>query len=208
MSLPSLGRTDITTALSLASAEAAPARWDLETLSGRLVELSAAGASASLTMAFGVVLEAQRRGEPAAWITEEADSFYPPDAAEGGVDLRALVVIRVSKFRQALRAADHLTRSGAFGLLVLDLGDSASLPLPAQTRLAGLAARHRSAILLLTRKRPEAPSLGSLVSLRGETWRERQGGDRFLCRVRVLKDKRRGPGWAHEELCRAPDGLC
>lgn len=207
MALPCLERTDITTARRLASPGEAPARWGLESLSGRLVELSASGASASLTAAFGLVLEAQRQDEPAAWVTGSDDTFYPPDAAEGGVDLRALAVVRVSEPRQALRAADHLARSGAFGLLVADLGSTALLPLPAQARLAGLAARHGAAIVLLTRKRAEEPSLGSAVSLRGEAHRERREGSRFLCRVRVLKDKRRGPGWTHEELCLAPDGL-
>jgi len=208
MARTALERTDITTALRLATAEPAPmARWGFDALAGRLAELSAAGPSAVLTLAFGLVLEAQRRGEPAAWVTGEESTFFPPDAAEGGVDLAALAVIRVTEFRKVLRAADHLTRSGAFGLLVLDLGAGARLPLPALTRLGGLAARHQALVLLLTRKRSEAPSLGSLVSLRGEATREDRGGGRFACRVRALKDKRRGPGWEWEELCRGPDGL-
>ncbi len=205
-----LERTDITTALRLATAEPAAAdrpAWGLDALAGRLAELSAAGPSAALTLAFGLVLEAQRRGEPATWIAGGESTFFPPDAAEGGVDLAALVVVRVGELRQALRAADHLARSGAFGLVVLDLGAGARVPLPSLTRLGGLAARHQALILLLTRKKGEEPSLGSLVSLRGEAAREDRGGGRFACRVRALKDKRRGPGWAWEELCRGPDGL-
>ncbi|MHB8767074.1 MAG: recombinase A, partial [Deferrisomatales bacterium] len=176
-----------------------------------LVELSAAGASAALTLAFALVLDAQRRGEPAAWIAPGGSAFYPPDAAEGGVDLAALAVVRTADLRQALRAADHLARSGAFGLVVLDLGEAAELPLPAQTRLAGLAARHDAVLLFLTRKGAHRPSLGSLVSLRAEAGRERDpsppGAGGFRCGLRALKDKRRGPGWAHEEPCRGPDGL-
>ena len=38
-------------------------------LRGRLVELSAQGASATLTAAVGLVVQCQRDGEPAAWIT-------------------------------------------------------------------------------------------------------------------------------------------
>lgn len=203
-----LERTDLTTALALSTAEpAAAARWGFDALAGRLAELSAPGPSAALTLAFGLVLEAQRRGEPAAWVTGGESTFFPPDAAEGGVDLAALAVVRVGDLRQALRAADHLARSGAFGLVVLDLGAGARVHLPALTRLGGLAARHQALILLLTRKRGEEPSLGSLVSLRGEAAREDRGGGRFACRVRALKDKRRGPGWEWEELCRGPDGL-
>lgn len=61
--------------------ELPPARWELPALAGRLAELSAQGASAALTLAFSLVLDAQRRGEPAAWITPAGSSFYPPDAA-------------------------------------------------------------------------------------------------------------------------------
>ena len=98
-------------------------------------------------------------------------------------------------------------RSGAFGLLVLDLGAGASLPLPAQTRLVGLAKQHDTALICITEKEGDRPSLGSLVSLRAHTARTRHERDRFRCEARVLKDKRRGPGWKHTEVCHGPDGL-
>lgn len=205
LSKTALERIDFLSAFELA--RAAPAQWQCSALAGRLAELSGAGAAASLTLAFALVLDAQRQGEPVAWITRTDSSFFPLDVAEGGVDLDALVVVRVPQGRQVLRAADHLARSGAFGLLVLDLGDRAPMPAAAQTRLAGLADRHETLILCLTRKRDQEPSLGSLVSLRGEAIRERKGDNRFACVVRVLKDKRRGPGWMYTELCRGPDGL-
>jgi recombination protein RecA len=187
--------------------EASPAQWQSSALAGRLAELSGAGATASLTLAFSLVLDAQREGEPVAWITATDSIFFPPDAAEGGVDLDALVVVLVPELRQAFRATDHLARSGAFGLLILDLGSRARMPTPVQTRLAGLATRHGTLILCLTEKRGTEPSLGSLCSLRGEATRVRRGDNRFSCQVQVLKDKRRGPGWTHTELCRGPDGL-
>ncbi|WP_025321401.1 P-loop NTPase family protein [Deferrisoma camini] len=184
-----------------------PARWELPTLAGRLAELSARGASAALTLAFSLVLDAQRRGEPAAWITPAGSSFYPPDAAEGGVDLEALAVVRARDARQALRAAELLARSGGFGLVVVDLGEEPRVPAAAQGRLAGLAGEHRMLVLFLTRKPAGAPSLGSLVAVRAEAVREPLGPGRFRCRVRVLRDKRRLPGWGHGEVCRGPDGL-
>lgn len=120
---------------------------------------------------------------------------------------------------QLPRAAEHLARSGAFGLLVLDLGESARVPVPMQMRLLGLARQHESAVLFLTRGGGAA--LGSLVSLRAEARREpaarpgpagegagRAGFGVFTCTVRVLKDKRGGPGWRRVEECRGPDGLC
>jgi recombination protein RecA len=197
------------------------ARFRLAEISGRLVELSGSGASSALTVAVGLVLEAQRAGEPVAWVSA-AEPFFPPDLSESGVDLEALVVVRIPPRSSAvahrrsaspptpqagLRAADQLLRSGGFGLVVLDLGPVAGLPLPAQTRLAGLAQRHDSLLLCLTEKKADAPSLGSLISLHAWARRRRLHDGRFACEVQVLKDKRRGPGWVHREVCRGPAGL-
>ena len=176
-------------------------------LGGCLAELSATGASASLTLAFSLVHQVQRQGEPTAWITCAESTFFPPDAAEGGIDLAALPVVRLPGRRQCLRAADQLARSGAFGLLVIDLGGCLDLPLAAQTRLAGQAIAHGTLILCLTVKTDDEPSLGSLVSVRAHARRIRRGDGRFACRVHVLKDKRRGPGWRDEVWCRGPDGV-
>ncbi|MBI2884164.1 MAG: recombinase A [Candidatus Methylomirabilis oxyfera] len=190
-------------------------RWSLEQVAGRLVEISGMGATAPLTLAFGLVLQAQRQNEPVAWITRDDSLFYPPDAAEGGIDLDALVIIRVPDGRAAARAADQLARSGAFGLVVLDLSAcdlsstklTTGLPIPLQTRLAGLAHKYQIALLCLTTKGDEAPSLGPLVSLRVAARRERLADDRFSCGLIVLKDKRRDPTWRHAEVCCGPAGL-
>lgn len=185
-----------------------PAQWTIAETAGRLVELSALGAAAGLTLAFSLVLDAQRRREPVAWVTPPEHVFYPPDAAEGGVDLDALVVVRPPTARLVARAADHLLRSGAFGLIVLDLGASSEIPIPLQTRLSGLAQKHHTALVCLTEKAETLPSLGSLVSLRAHARRARIAGDRFACDLAVRKDKRRGPTWTHAEVCRGPAGLC
>ena len=185
----------------------APAAWTAAALGGCLAELAGTGAAPSLTLAMGLVREAQREDEPVAWITRAASTFFPPDAAEGGVDLAGLPVIRLDGLRQRLRAADRLARSGAFGLLVVDLGDCLDLPLAVQTRLAEQALAHGTLILCLTEKTERQPSLGSLVAVRGQARCIRHGPDRFACRVQALKDKRRGPGWTDQEWCRGPDGL-
>jgi recombination protein RecA len=187
----------------------APA-WSLSELSGRLVELSGSAEAARLTAAFGLVLEAQLQGDRAAWVALEESSFFPPDVADGGVDLEALPVVRVPDARTAGRAADHLVRSGGFGLVAVDLaarlpkGDT--LPVPLLTRLLGLTRQHHVAVLILTTKAHDVPSLHSLISLRAEArWRRQEG--RYELTVRVLKDKRSGPGWSAVEVCRGPDGL-
>ncbi len=50
-------------------------------------------------------------------------------------------------------------------------------------------------------------SLGSLISLRVRARRQRIVADRFRCWLEVLKDKRRGPTWGHEEVCRGAPGM-
>ncbi len=184
-----------------------PAEWGLSTFAGRFVEVSADQAGAALTLAFRLVLEAQKEGEPVAWITGRVSTFFPPDAADTGVDLSALAVIWAPEVIAAARAAEHLLRSGSFGLVVLDLGAKAHLPLHAQSRLAGQARQHAAILLCLTEKERNRPSLGSLVSVRVHAARRARAGDRFRCETEILKDKRRGPGWDQMEVCRGPDGL-
>ncbi len=181
--------------------------WSREQLAGRLCELSSISGAALLTSAFRLVLDAQLEGEPAAWIAAGPGTFFAPDAAENGVDLDALVVIRVPDAQSAGRAADRLLRSGAFGLIVMDLNSNRTISVPLQTRLVQQARTHDAALLCLTSKGRGAPSLGSMVSLRGQTSCRRLEVDRFQYQIEILKDKRHGPGWSHTEVCRGPDGL-
>jgi len=146
--------------------------WQLDTFYGRLAELSGGPASASLTLAFSLVLQAQKCAEPVAWIHERGSAFFPPDVAATGVDLETLAIVRLSKAQLAPRAADQLIRSGAFGLVVLDLGARVHVPMAVQTRLVGLARKHATAVLCLTQKASDEPSLGSLVSFHAQAMRE------------------------------------
>jgi recombination protein RecA len=192
-----------------ASTPTSAPNWSRAELAGRLCELSAGPDGALLSVAIGLVAAAQQAGEPAAWITATRAIFFPPDAAACGVDLATLTVVQVRDATTAGRAADVLLRSGAYGLVVLDLGTGAAMPAPLQGRLVQLALRHDAAVLCLTQKRPDEASLGSLVSLRGQCARRRsRDGRRFLCGVTTLKDKRRGPGGSWQEVRLGPDGLC
>jgi recombination protein RecA len=222
-----------------AEAVARPHEWCLAELAGRLVQIEGAGDSAALTLAFLAILQAQQCGEPVAWITPRARAtagadasmagsvFYPPDAYETGIDLEALPVVRVPDVTAAFASADVLLRSGGFGLIVADLGNLQSAASTSLARLAGLARRHHTALVFLTRPpvlqthtwgrsrplRPAIPSgdtrgsLGSLISLHVRSRRRRIGRDQFECGLVVLKDKRRGPVWEYAELCRGALGL-
>ena len=162
--------------------------------------MSGSADAASLTAAFGLVLDAQLSGDRAAWVSLAGTSFFPPDVMDGGIDLDALPVVRVPDARAAGRAADHLVRSGGFGLVVIDLvvvakGDftsnarAAAIPIPLLTRLLGLARAHEAAVVILTKKSHDAPSLNSLISLRAET-----GRSCFLARMhgQALRQNHRG----------------
>lgn len=185
------------------------AAWGLAALRGRLVELSARGATATLTAAIEIVGEAQTQAEPVAWIALGNGTFYPPDVADSGVDLAALVVVRAPDATAAARAAERCLRSGAFGLVVLDLGNAGDLSMQIQGRLVTLAQTHDAAVLCLTEKSDDTASLGSLVSLRAEALRsrDREVRSQFDVTVRVLKDKRRGPGFTQKLSRRGPAGL-
>ena len=181
--------------------------WTLDEVAGRLVEISSSTAAAALTLTFTLIRQAQERGEPVGWVTLADSFFYPPDAARGGADLAALVVVRLAHAESIARAGEKLLRSGGFGIIVLDLG-SADIPMALQTRLTGLAHRYHTALICLTEKACAAFSLGSLVSLRAHAERKRVEGNRFACALSVLKDKRRGPTWNYEDLYTGPAGLC
>lgn len=179
-------------------------------LIGRLGQLAGPG---SLSIAFGLVLDAQQAGEPVVWVSCGPQPFYPPDVAESGVDLAALLVVRAPDPAAAARIGDRLLRSGAFGLLILDLAADPGLepalrkgkevvPMPLQARLCKLAQRHEAAVLMLA-----AGAMSSLVSLRAQSRRERLGEGRYLCSFEVIKDKRRGPRWQGRQELRAPAGL-
>jgi recombination protein RecA len=99
-------------------------RWCLAELAGRLVELCGWRAGGTYSAALALVVDAQRSGESAVWVGPRARTFYPPDAEAAGVDLAALPVVRVPDGRALPFVVDVLARSGAFGLVLVDLGSS------------------------------------------------------------------------------------
>lgn len=177
--------------------------WSLEELAGRLVEIRAVGPSAALVFAARLVVDAQLRHEPVAWVCATESCFYPDDFARNGVDLDSLPVVRMAGPQKAAVAADKLVRSGAFGLVVMDLGEDPWFPDALQKRLVHYAEEHHTAIVCLTEERRDSRPLGSLVSLRAEA--TRNSGNR--CVLRVTRDRRRRPGWSIIEECHGTVGM-
>ena len=206
----------------------APAAWGLSRLLGNLVEISGSAVSGVLSSALMLVAEAQRDENHhglVAWVATTGSLFYPPDAVDAGVALERLILLRLESPAAQVRAATRITRSGAFGLVVVDLAD-ATRPrihgaspfrkapcgpeIPPLSRLAGLARKTRSALVLLTEKRPAAPSLDPRVGMRYDASREGS-----TVAITVIKDKgsrgfpsRLSPGFRFERRCREPAGMC
>ena len=164
--------------------------------------------------------------------------FFPPDAVRAGAAPERLVLLRLPSPSARFHAATTLVRSGAFGLVVVDLADPGGAPtdlaepdldgtrrtgergalrngggIPPLARLAGLAHRHRSAVVALTEKPATAPSLDPRVLGRYDASHAEDG-----LLLTVVKDKRRGddplsqppfpPGFRFTEECDVPSGMC
>ncbi|TFH05427.1 MAG: recombinase A [Spirochaetales bacterium] len=189
-------------------------RWSRKALSGYLTELVGGPTSANLTMTGRLILLAQNAGEFVAWVATHRDVFFPPDLAALGVDLATLPVIWADEPHgngriagRASRVAERLLRSGAFGLVIIDLAKNLTLNAAAQGRLLRLAEHNDAQVLILRRKREDGNYSGSLVTVRAESTRKQIGPGRFRCTIMNTKDKREGPGWTTSEEFDGPPGM-
>lgn len=156
---------------------------------GRVVELSASVAAGKLTLAVLFVLDAQRRGDPCAWVQPEGAGLFPPDLAAAGVALDRLVVVHAPRDAAAVaRAAELLLRSGGFGLVVIDLTAGTPRGDAWVVRLGGLVRHHEARAVILTSQPSDGASAGALVALRVEPSRRRESG-RYVISPTVLRDR-------------------
>ena len=86
---------------------------------GRVIEIYGPEASGKTTLAIHAIAEAQKNGGLAAFIDAEHafDRFY---AKKLGVDIENLYISQPDNGEQALEIADHLIRSGAIDIIVID----------------------------------------------------------------------------------------
>lgn len=178
---------------------------------GRLVEIARAPAGAQTTTAVACVRMAQAQGQPVAWIQPEAGPLFPPDLAQSGIDLEALLIVNVPLHAGTYglpKAAELLLRSGGFGMVVLDLcGTPLQRDVAWQGRLLGLAREHDCWLLLLSDGAAQTRSLGPLVSLCLQPHRQRVRRGLFTVEQHVRKDKSGLLGPLSAERRRGPWGL-
>lgn len=176
----------------------------------RLIELGAEARSARTSAAVSLVIHAQRAGEPVVWIEPEDGSLYPPDLAACGVDLSTLIVVRIPSragTHGLARAAELLLRSGAFGLVVIDLTWGVPRGDAWQGRIAALAKKHASRVVILRESSDRSASLGPMISMRVRATREKRAPGRYALAYRVLKDKTGLTGDPSPDARRAPTGV-
>lgn len=154
---------------------------------GRMIEVSGANGAARHTTAAALVRQAQLDGETTIWIQPEGGSLFPPDLADAGVDLQALVVVHVPQDRGEVglaRAAELLLRSGAVGLVVLDLSEPPG-PEGQVRRDRSEGTRSPAEVAAAASGAWRGPKLRA-ARLRGEAWQARLAGLARLHGSRVV----------------------
>ncbi len=124
---------------------------------GTLTEICGTESTGRTALVFALLGQATQRGECCAWI-DTSGAFDPVSAVEAGVDLdRVLWVNCGGNAQNALKSTDLLIQAGGFGLVVLDMADTAEamarrIPLASWFRLRHAAERTGAALVAVERK--------------------------------------------------------
>lgn len=179
--------------------------WRFDSLAGILAEVSEEAAAGAVSFVAEIIAEAQSQNEPVAWVAGTDSVFFPPDLDARGIDVSAVATVRVSGEADCLLATEWLVRSGAIGLVIVDCGEPWGVNDASLGRILKLAERSQSAVVFLTRKRRDDPSLGSRISLRGCV--TRSGGAPFAVDIHTLKDKRSSSSPRLSRRYHGPSGM-
>jgi hypothetical protein len=134
---------------------------------GCLTEIVGPASSGRTSLLLSILAAATARQEVCALVDAE-DAFAPHSAADAGVQLSRILWVRCGhSAEQALKAADLLIQGGGFGLVVMDLRDTA----PPSARLISLiswfrlrrAVEHTPTVLLSLARQANAKTCASLV---------------------------------------------
>src|SRR3984957_1312628 len=124
---------------------------------GTLTEICGTESTGRTALVFGLLGQATQRGECCAWI-DTGGAFDPVSAVEAGVDLdRVLWVNCGGNAQHALKSTDLLIQAGGFGLVVLDMADTADaiarrISLASWFRLRQAAERTGAALVAVERQ--------------------------------------------------------
>lgn len=179
--------------------------WRFDNLVGILAEISEQTPSGAVSFAVEIIAEAQSRNEPVAWVAGAGSIFFPPDLQQCGIDLSAVAVIRAGGETNSLTAAEWLLRSKAFGLVIVDLEGPGTTTDASLGRIQKLAERGQAAVVFLTRKLRQDPSLGSRISLRGCVCRS--GAGPLHVDIHTVKDKRSNSSSRQSRQYHGPSGM-
>jgi recombination protein RecA len=94
---------------------------------GCLTEIVGPASSGRTTLLHSILAAATARGETCALVDAD-DAFDPATAAAAGVRLENVIWVRCGKDAEAaLKAADLFIQGGGFGVVAMDLGDTAPI---------------------------------------------------------------------------------
>ena len=167
---------------------------------GCLTEITGPASSGRTSLLLSILARATAREEVCALIDAE-DAFSPHSAAEAGVELSRLLLVRCGHSAEnALKVTDLLIQGGGFGVVVMDLGDTdprmaRRISLTSWFRLRR-AVEHTPTVLLAVSRQSNAKTCASLVLECGrsrENWSGTRGVSRLLrgVEVRARSTKRR-----------------
>ncbi len=154
---------------------------------GCLTEIVGPASSGRTSLLLGILAAATARQEACVLVDAE-DTFSPHSADEAGVQLGRLLWVRCGhSAEQALKAADLLIQGGGFGLVAMDLGNTA----PQSARRISLtswfrlrrAVEHTPTVLVSLARQANAKTCASLVIECGRnatTWSGAQSVSRLL----------------------------
>jgi recombination protein RecA len=165
---------------------------------GCLTEIYGPASSGRTSLLISILAEATGRQEICALVDAD-DAFDPVSAAAAGVRLDRLIWVRACKSaEQALKAADLLIQGGGFGLVAMDLGDTA----PAMARRISLtswfrlrrAVEHTPTVLVTVARQSNAKTCASLTlecARQRAEWSGTAGSSRLLRKLRFTAEARR-----------------
>jgi len=191
------------------AAEADGEPWSWRALRGRIAHTWGQATSARATIAAPLMLHAQHHGALVAWVTSTRAIPYAPDLEAMGLDLDAIILVRLRSDEDALIAAERLMRSGAIGVMVVEVAQCSARTWgrrqPRIRRLQGLAEHHGACVIIGARRRI---ALGPLVAVEARVTRARTTAGVCL-ELEFIKDKRAArAARLVQEVVDDPLGLC